>query len=379
MVRHHLLATSRRCSPTLVCPVGRRPRFLRPMGPLASGSLALGGAVDVIAGAPKNPVSRKVADGQSPVPRIEKSADPPHGGLRIAVGDEPRVASGRADASSPRGTGSRPARGAHRRGLTLPSAIAARAIGPSPGPASPSPRLARPARVSMVDVCWIALAQVFLEIGEPSGEVPPQPAFGKEPEAGRRVLANPLRIHELAHIPASTERDEASDERPAQEGQSIPQRVPQVLPSQPVQIPVSHVAHLQLGGRAGDHHRRCPWRGRPAYAEIHRRKRVVRLRPSQRDRCAHLRLSRTDSVRSVRSRDSQAGRTQTRGATFDPAASPGLVRSESRSGTPSSCTAPVRQRGRLRRARLTTSPRRSQQGVSPPRRHPSAAARFHRL
>lgn len=63
----------------------------------------------------------------------------------------------------------------------------------------------------MVYVCWIARPQVFLKIGKPAGEVPTQPAFGKEAEAGRGMFANPLRIHEPTQVPASTERDEASD------------------------------------------------------------------------------------------------------------------------------------------------------------------------
>jgi len=129
-------------------------------------------------------------------------------------------------------------------GVTSPSAISPGAIGPAPGLAPP--RLARqPRRSSVVDVCWIVLAQILLKIGKPSSEVPTQPAFGKEPEAGRGMLANPLRIHELTHVPASTERDTASHERPPHDRQSIPQRVPQLLPSQPVRIPVSHVTHLQ--------------------------------------------------------------------------------------------------------------------------------------
>jgi hypothetical protein len=114
-----------------------------------------------------------------------------------------------------------------------------------------------------MSVSWIALAQVFLEFGEPSGQVPPQPAFGKEPEAGRGVPADPGRIHELAHAPAATERDEASDEHPTQQGKDVPQ-----LPGQPVEIPVPHVAHLQLGGRTGDHYHRLrgdDWKPTPKY------------------------------------------------------------------------------------------------------------------
>lgn len=87
----------------------------------------------------------------------------------------------------------------------MPSAMSPRAIGPSRGPAPP--RLARPPSGSVVDVCWTVLAQVFLKIGKPSSKVPTQPALGKEPKVGRGMVANPLRIHELTHVPASTERD----------------------------------------------------------------------------------------------------------------------------------------------------------------------------
>jgi hypothetical protein len=80
------------------------------------------------------------------------------------------------------------------------------------------------------------LAQVLLKIGNPSGEVPAQAAFGKEPEARLGMLANPLRTDDLPHIAAATEQGEG----PPYDCQHIRQSVIQLVPSKPVRIPVSH-------------------------------------------------------------------------------------------------------------------------------------------
>ncbi len=119
-----------------------------------------------------------------------------------------------------------------------------------PAPAPPGPGPAGPGR-PLVEVRWIAFAEVLLNVAKPAGDVSTQPALGKEPKAGRRMVANPLRIHELPHAPAGTERDAASHQRPPHDCQHIPQRVPQLLPCRPVRIPVSHLTHLQ------------PWRPNP--------------------------------------------------------------------------------------------------------------------
>lgn len=116
----------------------------------------------------------------------------------------------------------------------------------TPPLASPGPRPAGTSR-PVVDVRWIAFAQVLLKIGHPSGEVATQPSFGKEPEPGRGMIANPLTVVEPTHVPASTGDNQTSHEDPPQDCQHIPQRVRQLLPSQPVQIPVSHFTHLQPG------------------------------------------------------------------------------------------------------------------------------------
>lgn len=119
-----------------------------------------------------------------------------------------------------------------------------------PAPAPPSPGPAGTGR-PVVELRWIAFAEVLLKVAQPAGDVSTQPAFGKEPEAGRRMVANPLRIHELPHAPACTERDAASHQRPPHDCQDIPQGVPKLLPCRPVRIPVSHLTHLQ------------PWRPNP--------------------------------------------------------------------------------------------------------------------
>lgn len=59
------------------------------------------------------------------------------------------------------------------------------------------------------------------------------------------MVAKPILIHELAHVPASTKGNAAGDKRPPHECQRIPQGVSELLPSQAVRIPVSHFTHLQ--------------------------------------------------------------------------------------------------------------------------------------
>jgi hypothetical protein len=81
---------------------------------------------------------------------------------------------------------------------------------PTPHLAAPSPH---PARTGLVDVYWIAFAQVCLKVGKPAGEVSAQPSFSKETQAGRGVFANPLAIDEPTHVPASAVGNEAESPR----------------------------------------------------------------------------------------------------------------------------------------------------------------------
>jgi hypothetical protein len=76
-------------------------------------------------------------------------------------------------------------------------------VGLPPGRAWAPPRAKpRGTRRNIVGAGWTAFAQVLLEVAQPSGDIPAQLAFGNEPEARRRMLANPRGVHELAHEPA---------------------------------------------------------------------------------------------------------------------------------------------------------------------------------
>ena len=247
---------------------------------------------------PGKPVSRDVANGHQLAGRGRRSLRPPrHLGCastspaarnRPLVRFTPRalrphparmVTHHRGGADVPPEIVSSPAPSHRRPGLGLtseinlltanleasePSEPASRSMPPL---APPSPRPAGPSR-PVVEVCGIAFAQVLLNFGNPPGEVPTQPSFGKEPQAGRGMLANPLTIDELTHAPACTVGNEASHDRPPHDCQHIPQRVRQLLPSQPVHIPVSQFTHLQPGDRTGDHDhpvRNCRSQPTPEY------------------------------------------------------------------------------------------------------------------
>lgn len=123
----------------------------------------------------------------------------------------------------------------------------------TPPPMPPSPGPAGTSRL-VIDVGWIAFAQVILNFGHPSDEVPPEPSFGKEPQAGWAILADPLSIDELTHEPACTACNKPSHDHPPDDGQHIPHRVRHLLPRRPVQIPESHFIHLQPRADRGSLH-----------------------------------------------------------------------------------------------------------------------------
>jgi hypothetical protein len=75
---------------------------------------------------------------------------------------------------------------------------------------------------AVVHVCWIVLAQVFLKISKPSGEISTQPSLGQKPESWLGVYANPLTVDALTHVPACTGSDEATHQRPPHDCHHVP-------------------------------------------------------------------------------------------------------------------------------------------------------------